>query len=119
MRTKFWFSAARPIYCAVLSGENVFVRVKASDWASFAESWLNFRQSFVRCETMARQTPTDSTNGIDLVFSRIDDFALRLAGWAGHKIDAPNNSAPVKKRTRKNLPRKIKTIPPFRGVFFG
>jgi hypothetical protein len=51
--------------------------------------------------------------------SAVDHLGLGLAGWAGHRIDAPNNSAPVKKRTRKNFPRKIKIIPPFRGVFFG
>jgi hypothetical protein len=58
---------------------------------------------------------------IDFAFAaaRVDHLSLRLAGWASHRIDAPNNSAPVKKRTRKNFPRKIKIIPPFRGVFFG
>ena len=81
------------------------------------ENRLNIARPFFGGEFVASIAFSDSFDAA-IDFDGLDHGGLGLAGWAGH-IVIPNNSAPVKKRTRKNLPRKIKTIPPFRGVFFG
>jgi len=82
------------------------------------ENRLNITRPFFGGEFVAPITFADSFDAA-IDFDGFDDGGFCLAGWTSHKIDAPNNSAPVKKRTRKNFPRKIKIIPPFRGVFFG